>query len=153
MLITLFTTENRNMRMKSVIFALTFCTMLTGSLAVYAAEDEHKHEAKEFASLSEGLGALESAVSLAKSKVAAGDLKALGKISEELKSTAGGLRKRTFEIANDGKDRFRFNVDQVEDLHEQLESAEKAASKAEAERVVKGLEDVMGRLKSLAVAK
>lgn len=115
------------------------------------AEEDHAHKPKEFATLAAGLGALDAAVAEAKAS-AAGDMKALPKVSEELKSIAGGLRLRLGDVAAANKERFQFNVDQVEAMHVQLEEAHEAKSKDGAERVLKRLTDVAARLKSLGGA-
>ncbi len=134
---------------------MKFATILTVVMAlsvsgVYAKEDEHKHETKVFASVAAGMAALDAAIVDAKSKVAAGKFEALHSTSEDIHSIAGGLKPRVADVAVDAKDRFKFNVDQLQNLHEQLEDAHHAANKADAERVIKRLEDVSTRLKALA---
>jgi len=113
------------------------------------ADEDHAHKPKEFASVAVGMTALNDAIAQAKAS-AAGDMKVLPKVSEELKSIAGGLRLRLGDVGAANKERFQFNVDQVEAMHEQLEEAHEAKSKDDANRVIKRLEDVAGRLKSLA---
>jgi hypothetical protein len=133
--------------MKGLIIALAACLTFTG---VQAKEDDHKHEAKAFASVNAGLTALDQAIAEAKAATASGKLDALHEVSEELHSIATGLKAKTNDVAADAKDRFKFNVDQIQNLHEQLEDAEHGKNKADAERVIKRLEDVSARLKALA---
>jgi hypothetical protein len=121
--------------------------------AVGAAEDEHQHEAKVFASVAAGLTSLDGAVASAKSKAAAGDMKALGAISEDLHGIAEGLGKRLPDVAAENRERFKFNVAQIDALHGQLEAAQEDKDTDGVNRVIKRLEDVAGRLKALAPAK
>ena len=121
------------------------------SAPLNAAEGKHEHKAKVFASASTGLVALDAALALAKNKANAGDLKALGPISEDLHGIAEGLGMRLVDVSAENKERFKFNVSQVDALHAQLESAQ--GSKEDANRVIKRLEDVTARLKTLAPAK
>ena len=130
---------------------LAVCFLLTAS--ALAAEGEHKHEAKTFTSVAAGLTALDAAVTQAKAKSAAGDFEALHKISEDLHGISEGLEKRLGDVGAENKDRFKFNVGQVNALHEQLEAAHESKNKDDVARVIKRLEDVSGRLKALAPAK
>jgi hypothetical protein len=117
------------------------------------AAGEHKHEAKTFATVAAGLTALDAAVVNAKTKAAAGDFEALHDISEDLHGIADGLKKRLPDVAAENRDRFKFNVDQVNALHEQLEAAHESKKAEDVNRVIKRLEDVAGRLKTLTPAK
>jgi|GEM_PF-5407443 len=117
---------------------------------VLAAEGEHKHEAKVFATVTAGLTALDAAIAQAKAKTAAGDFEALHGISEDLHGIGEGLEKRLGDVGPENKDRFRFNVRQVGVLHEQLEAVHDSNNKDDIGRVIKRLEDVAGRLKALA---
>lgn len=131
-----------------------FCLVaaLMCSQAAFSA-GEHKHESKSFTTVAAGLVALDSAITDAKSKSAAGDFEALHDISEDLHGIADGLKKRLSDVAAENRDRFKFNVDQVNALHEQLEAAHESKKADDVARVIKRLEDVSGRLKALAVAK
>jgi hypothetical protein len=131
---------------------LLIAALLAFGLGAHAAEGEHKHDTKTFASVAAGLAALDAAVAAAKSKAAAGDFEALHGISEDLHGIAAGLEKRLADVAAENRERFRFNVGQVENLHAQLEAAHDSKVKADVDRVVKRLEDVAGRLKALAPA-
>lgn len=135
-----------------VVSALFAAAMLAVSPAI-AAEDKHSHEAKVFATVSAGLTALDQSITAAKTKAAAGDMEALHGISEDLHGIAEGLRKKMGDVAADAKDRYKFNVDQVDALHAQLEAAHESANKDDVARVIKRLEDVSGRLKTLVAAK
>ncbi len=133
---------------------IAIAAMLAVSVpAAYAKEAEHTHEPKKFASIDAGLTALDAAIADAKSKIAAGKFDALHSTSEDLHSIAGGLKAKLPDVAADTKDRFKFNVDQLTNLHEQMEDAHHDANKADAERVIKRLEDVAARLKALSPTK
>jgi hypothetical protein len=140
------------MTVKFLAAALLTATMALCS-TVGAAEGEHKHETKIFASVAAGLTSLDGAVALAKSKAAAGDMKALAAISEDLHGIAEGLGKRLPDVAAENRERFKFNVAQIDALHGQLESAQKSKDAEGVNRVIKRLEDVSGRLKALAPSK
>jgi hypothetical protein len=117
------------------------------------AAGEHKHETRTFATVAAGLTALDAAVTEAKTKAAAGNFEALHDISEDLHGIADGLKKRLPDVAAENRDRFKFNVDQVNALHEQLEAAHESKKADDVNRVVKRLEDVASRLKTLAPTK
>jgi hypothetical protein len=130
--------------------------LLAAALALSApaaASDEkhdHDHEAKVFATAAEGIGALAAAIAEAKTKTAAGDMEALHEISEELHGIAEGLSKRAGDVKPENRERFAFNVKQVDTLHVQLEAAHEGKDKAAVERLVKRLEDIHGRLMALS---
>ncbi|MBL8279113.1 MAG: hypothetical protein JNL93_20630 [Pelomonas sp.] len=136
---------------RTLILAATSFVLMTS--VAPAKEGDHQHDAKVFASVAAGLSALEAAIADAKAKVAAGNFKALHETSEDLHSIVGGLKTRAGDVAAEAKERYSFNVDQVRNLHEQLEAAHESASKADAERVIKRLEDVTTRLKALTLPK
>lgn len=133
--------------MKLMHAVLAFGLVFT---AAHAKESDHKHAAKSFASVGAGVAELDKAIAEAKTATAAGRFEALHDVSEDLHSIADGLKAKANEIAADAKDRYKFNVAQIQSLHEQLEEAEHGKNKAEAERVIKRLEDVATRLKALA---
>jgi hypothetical protein len=135
-----------------ILKAAAVAALLLASSAI-AAEGEHKHEAKTFATVAAGLAALDTAIAQAKTKSAAGDFEALHGISEDLHGISDGLNKKLNDVAAESKDRFKFNVGQVNALHEQLEAAHESRNKDDVARVIKRLEDVSGRLKALAPAK
>jgi hypothetical protein len=132
------------------VCALFLAMSVSGAIS---AEGEHKHEAKTFGTVAEGLAVLDAAVTTAKTKAAAGDFEALHDVSEDLHGIADGLKKRLTDVAAENRDRFKFNVDQVNALHEQLEAAHESKKAEDVNRVIKRLEDVAGRLKTLAPAK
>jgi hypothetical protein len=71
-------------------------------------------------------------------------------ISEDLHGIAEGLEKRVGDVKAENRERFSFNVKQVDTQHTQLEAAHESKAKADVERVIKRLEDVHGRLVALS---
>jgi hypothetical protein len=134
---------------KSAVVALVL-SLGPMSSAAFAAEGEHKHEAKVFASAAEGVGALAATIAEAKAKTAAGNLEALHDISEDLHGIAEGLEQRAGDVKAENRERFAFNVKQVNALHEQLEIAHDSKNKSDIDRVLKRLDDVHGRLAALS---
>lgn len=137
------------MKRISIFAALIALALSTPAAAQAEDKHDHDHQAKAFATVSAGLAALDETIAKARALAAAGNIKALHDISEDLHGIADGLRQKAAEVEPSAMDRFKFNVDQVENLHEQLEAAHESASKENIDRVIKRLEDVAGRLKAL----
>ncbi len=136
-----------------VILLSTMLAFAMGAAPAIASE-QHNHGAggaMTFPSASAGLKTIDELIAEAKAKIAKGDFEGLHESSEEFQSASKGLNSRLSDIPQANAERFKFNVEQIRSLGAQLEEAHESKNKAEADTVIKRLEGVRDRLKSLTV--
>lgn len=143
--------------MRKFIFAVAAAALFTGPALGQDKHDhdhggKHDHAHAKTSSVAAGVKAIDAAIAETRAVVAKGDLEALHETSEEVAEVAEGLAARIGDVSAENRERFKFNTDQLKTLGTQLHDAHEAKDKDGVERVVKRMESVRDRIKTLAPA-